>query len=163
MCNILDLFDPTLFSGWTKYKSFIDLKICHNTFLRKVQRVWSCFYWLFCRKRWPRAVPWWYWARRLQTVTSFQLIWRWLTSWLQGRNLGRVLEGWRDMSYTWVVNNNSSIGDVPLDMSGLLWSTEDYGVCNDDLECITVGFIAYNRSASGAPEFVIRSSDSSSL
>ena len=46
------------------------------------------------------------------------------------------------MSCTWVVTNNSLIGDVPLDMEDLLSSTEGCGECNDDVECITVGFIA---------------------
>ena len=54
----------------------------------------------------------------------------------------RVVVGWGARSCTWVVNNSSCIGDVPLDMEGLLWSAEGCGECNDDVECITVGFIA---------------------
>ena len=46
------------------------------------------------------------------------------------------------MSCTWVVNNNSLIGDVPLDMEDHLWITEGCGECNDDVEYITVGLIA---------------------
>ena len=52
-----------------------------------------------------------------------------------------IVGGWGAMSFTWVVSNNSLIGDVPLDMEGLLWSTGGCGECKDDVECIAVGFI----------------------
>ena len=65
------------------------------------------------------------------------------------------------MSCTWVVTNNSLIGDVPLDMEGLLCSIEGCGECNDDVEYITVGFRA--SGAIGAELWVLVLSSSETL
>ena len=81
--------------------------------------------------------------------------------WADGR-VGRVVGGLSAMSCVRVVNNNALIGDVPLDMEGLLWSTEGCGECNDDVECITVGFIASDVTVRFRAEFwvlVLLSSD----
>ena len=43
---------------------------------------------------------------------------------------------------TCAVGNNCLIGNVPLDMEDLLWSSEGCGVCNNSVVFITVGFIA---------------------
>jgi hypothetical protein len=55
--------------------------------------------------------------------------------------MGRVVGGWGAIFCTWVVNNNSLIGDVPLDIEDLLWSSESFGECNNDVLCIAVGLV----------------------
>ena len=54
----------------------------------------------------------------------------------------RVVRGWSALSCTLAVNIDSLIGDVPMDMEDLICSYEGCGECNDDVECITVGFLA---------------------
>ena len=68
----------------------------------------------------------------------------------------RVVGGWWSRSCTWVVSNNYLIGDVPLDMEGLLCSAEGCGVCNDDVGCITAGFIASDVFGTELSELSVR-------